>query len=58
MANAPQGASLEKRPNYGQLLVWPNGTELRLAPHSFREALADAITLWTPVVRSLGLEVD
>jgi len=27
-------------------------------PESFRKALADDITLWTPVVRSLALKVD
>jgi tripartite-type tricarboxylate transporter receptor subunit TctC len=46
-------------PNYRQLLVGA-GMEPSSAstPESFRKALADDITLWTPVVRSLALKVD
>src|SRR5215203_5071505 len=46
-------------PNYQQFLVGA-GMEPSSAstPDSFRKALADDITLWTPVVRSLGLKVD
>ena len=46
-------------PSYRQLLV-AAGMEPSSAstPESFRKALADDITLWTPVVRSLALKVD
>jgi tripartite-type tricarboxylate transporter receptor subunit TctC len=46
-------------PNYQQFLA-AAGMEPSSAstPETFRKALADDLTLWAPVVRSLGLKVD
>lgn len=46
-------------PSYQQLLV-DAGMEPTLdsSPEKFRQALAADVTLWTPVVKSLGLKID